>query len=129
VINLLNFNSILLFSEDPKGLVEFYKKVLETDEGWAGGDFTGLQVGDGNITIGPHDKVKGKNTNPERIMFNLETEDVKGEFARIKGLGAGVVAEPYQPGEEPDMWIATFSDPDGNYFQLVTPWMPEEMKN
>jgi predicted enzyme related to lactoylglutathione lyase len=28
---------------------------------------------------------------------------------------------PYPPGEEPDGWIATFSDPDDNYFQLVSP--------
>jgi predicted enzyme related to lactoylglutathione lyase len=32
-----------------------------------------------------------------------------------------VVREPYQPGEETEMWIATFSDPDDNYFQLVSP--------
>ncbi len=25
-------------------------------------------------------------------------------------------------GENTDGWIATFSDPDGNYFQLMTPW-------
>jgi predicted enzyme related to lactoylglutathione lyase len=125
---LLNFNSILLFSENPKALVEFYKKVLETEEGWSGGDFTGFPAGDGYITIGPHDKVKGKSTNPERIMFNLDTDDVKGEFERIKGIGAEVIAEPYKPSEE-DMWIATFADPDGNYFQLVTPWNTEDLKN
>jgi len=126
---MLNFNSILLFSEHPQVLVEFYKKVLGKDPEWTGGDFTGFQVGDAYITIGPHDKVKGKSTNPERIMFNFETDDVKSEFERVKGLGAPVIAEPYHPGEEPDMWIATFADPDGNYFQLVTPWGPEEMKN
>jgi predicted enzyme related to lactoylglutathione lyase len=32
-----------------------------------------------------------------------------------------VVQEPYQPGEEPEGWIATFSDPDDNYFQLMSP--------
>ena len=58
-------------------------------------------------------------------MFNFETRDVKGEFERIKKLGAAVVAEPYHPGEDPKGTIATFSDPDNNYFQLVTPW---EMK-
>jgi predicted enzyme related to lactoylglutathione lyase len=30
-----------------------------------------------------------------------------------------VVQEPYQPGE--GYWVATFSDPDDNYFQLVSP--------
>ena len=35
--------------------------------------------------------------------------------------GATVVQEPYQPGEAPEGWIATFSDPDDNYFQLLSP--------
>jgi predicted enzyme related to lactoylglutathione lyase len=69
--------------------------------------------------------VKGRNANPERIMFNLETKDVKSEFGRIKKVGAAVVAEPYNPMEDAKMMIATFADPDNNYFQLVTPWANE----
>jgi len=118
---MLNFNSILIFSENPEKLVEFYKKVFGADPGWTGGDFSGFKVGDGYITIGPHDKVKGKSQYPERIMFNLETDDVQGEFERIKGLGAKVIADPYHPGEDEKMMLATFADPDGNYFQLNTP--------
>ena len=57
-------------------------------------------------------------------MLNFETADVKGEFERIKGLGAEVVAEPYEPGGG-GMLMCTFADPDGNYFQLSTPWNPE----
>lgn len=119
---MLNFNSLLLFSENPKGLADFYKKVFESEPAWSGGDFVGFEVGGGEFMIGPHDKVRGKNSNPERIMFNFETEDVKGEFERIKGLGAGVVAEPYNPKEDPDGVLATFADPDGNYFQIASPF-------
>lgn len=115
---MLNLDSILVFSENPKPLVEFYKKLFGGEPAWTGGDFTGFKVGASYLMIGPHDKVKGKNTNPERIMINFSTADVKAEFERIKGLGAKVVAEPYQPGEEPNMWLATFEDPDGNYFQI-----------
>jgi hypothetical protein len=37
-----------------------------------------------------------------------------------------VVRGPYQPGESgenggQEMWIATFSDPDNNYFQIMSP--------
>lgn len=113
-----------MFSDNTKHLVEFYKKIFQVDPDWTGGDFTGFRVGDGEITFGTHDKVHGKNENPERIMFNLETEDVKGEFERIRELvAANVIKEPYQPEEEPDIWIATFSDPDGNYFQLSSPYL------
>jgi predicted enzyme related to lactoylglutathione lyase len=51
-------------------------------------------------------------------MFNFETTEVKEEFERIKAAGATVIREPYEMGGG---WIATLADPDGNYFQLVTP--------
>jgi predicted enzyme related to lactoylglutathione lyase len=117
---MLNLNSLLLFSDDTGKLVEFYKKVLDQKPGWEEGDFTGFKVGDGHLMIGPHDKVKGKNKNPERIMFNLEADDVEEEFGRIKKLGAKVIAEPYHPGEAEDMQLATFADPDGNFFQIAS---------
>lgn len=118
---MLNLNSLLLFSENPQKLVDFYKKVLESDPEWEGGDFVGFKAGDGFLTIGPHGKVKGVSKNPERIMFNFETTEVEGEFERIKKLGAKVIAKPYHPDEDPKFLIATFADPDGNYFQLITP--------
>jgi predicted enzyme related to lactoylglutathione lyase len=55
-------------------------------------------------------------------MLNLETKEVRAEFERIKKLGAAVVAEPYNPAEDPNGMIATFADPDNNYFQLMAPW-------
>ncbi len=119
---MLDFKSILVFSGDPKKLTDFYKKVFQKDPDWSEGGYYGFLVGTGFITFGPHDKVKGKNTKPERVLFNFETKDVKGEFERIKKIGATVVAKPYNPGEEPKITIATFADPDNNYFQLMTPW-------
>lgn len=119
---MLNFKSILLFSENPKKLSGFYKEVFQKDPDMEEGGYFGFLVGSGFFTVGPHDKVHGKNPNPERIMFNFETRDVKKEFERIKNLGAKVIAEPYQMEEGDEGWIATFTDPDGNYFQLMSPW-------
>lgn len=116
---MLNFNSILLSSENPEKLAEFYGKVFDKKPEMNEGPYKGYLVGSCFITIGPHDKVKGKSKNPERVLFNFETKDVKGEFARIKKLGAKVITEPY---EMKPAWIATFADPDENYFQLITPW-------
>lgn len=124
---MLNFNSLLLFSEDPKKLADFYQKVFENEPVWSDGNYFSFQAGDGFLTIGPHDKVNGKSPNPERIMLNFETEDVEKEFERIKSLRADVIADPYHPDEMAESTIATLADPDGNYFQLMTP-MPEEMK-
>jgi predicted enzyme related to lactoylglutathione lyase len=116
----MNLNSILIGSDDPKALTDYYTKLFGAP-GWEGGDFTGWQIGSGFVSVGPHDQVKGKNPQPGRLIWNIETPDVQAEFERLKSAGASVVQEPYHPGEEPTGWIATFRDPDDNYFQLVSP--------
>jgi predicted enzyme related to lactoylglutathione lyase len=116
----MNLNSILIGSENPQGLTDYYNSLFGKPT-WQGGPFNGWQIGGGSVTVGPHDQVKGKNREPGRVIWNIETPDVKGEFDRLKAAGATVVQEPYQPDEAPEMWIATFSDPDDNYFQLISP--------
>ena len=118
---MLNLNSLLLFSEAPKRLVDFYRQVFAREPKWHEGEYNGFEAGACALVIGPHSEVQGRNKNPERIMFNFETSDVKGEFERMKGLGAKVIAEPYHMGNERDHLIATLADPDGNYFQLMSP--------
>jgi predicted enzyme related to lactoylglutathione lyase len=119
---MLDLNSVMLGSENPKALAAFYEKVLEKkpdmeEQGWYG-----FSVGSSFLSIGAHDKVKGKSKNPERVMFNFETADVVKEFSRIKAAGATVIAEPYSMEEGGKPAIATLADPDGNYFQLMLPW-------
>lgn len=118
---MLNFNSILLSSDKPEKLNDFYKKVFQKEPDMDDGGYFGYLVGKGFVSIGPHDKVSGKSPNPERILLNFETDQVKEEFERIKEIGAEVIAQPYQMDGDPG-WIATLADPDGNYFQLMTPW-------
>lgn len=118
---MLNFNSILLSTDQPKKLIEFYTKVFDKKADWAEGDWAGFQVGSGFFSVGPHDKVKGQTKQAERILFNFETTEVKQEFDRVKSTGAAVIAEPYEMEGMKGMWIATFADPDGNYFQLMSP--------
>jgi predicted enzyme related to lactoylglutathione lyase len=116
----MNLNSILVGSEDPKKLTDYYTKLFGTPVMDEGG-YTGWMIGTGFLTVGPHDQVKGKNATPGRVIWNIETPDVKSEFERLKAAGATVVQEPYNPAEDGEMLIATFSDPDDNYFQLMTP--------
>jgi predicted enzyme related to lactoylglutathione lyase len=118
---MLNFNSLLLFSEAPEKLVDFYRRVLAREPKWKEEKYSGFECGACALVIGPHSQVNGPNKNPERIIFNFETTDVKSEYERMKGLGAKVIAEPYPMGEDRDSLIATLADPDGNYFQLISP--------
>lgn len=119
----MNLNSILIGSENPKELTAFYTKIFGKPS-MEEGTYSSWQLGTGWVTVGPHDKVKGKNSDSGRVIWNIETPDVKSEFERIKGAGASVVQEPYNPdeaGEAETMMIATFADPDNNYFQLMSP--------
>lgn len=116
----MNLNSILIGSENPRALADYYTKLFG-EPGWDSDDFVGWQIGSGWLTVGPHDQVKGKNNQPGRVIWNIEAPDVEGEFERLKTAGAMVVREPYQIGDAPVGWIATLSDPDDNYFQLMSP--------
>ncbi len=109
----------MIGTQKPKVLAQFYEKVFGKKPDWTDGDWAGFSTKSCFLTIGFHDKVKGKSKNPERIILNFETKEVKKEFARIKKSGAKVIKEPY---EMQGAWIATFADPDGNYFQLMSPW-------
>jgi predicted enzyme related to lactoylglutathione lyase len=120
---VLNFNSVLIGSEQPDRLADFYAKVLGKPAEFAEGGYSGWQVGSAFLTIGPHSEIKGTAKEPARILLNFETEQVREEFARLKGAGVAVVKEPYQMEGMPG-WLATLADPDGNYFQLTSPMGP-----
>lgn len=119
----MKLNGVMLGSENPKALGEFYNKVFGK-AGWQEGEWYGYKVGDGQFMVGPHSDIKGASKEPARIMINLECGDVKAEFEALKGKGAKAVAEPYQPNakDNPKTWLATMADPDGNFLQLSSPW-------
>jgi predicted enzyme related to lactoylglutathione lyase len=117
----VNFNSILIGSEDPKRLVDYYTGLLGKPT-MADDNYAGWEIGSGWLTIGAHDQVHGKNPQPGRLLWNIESADVRGDFERFKEAGAIVIREPYALGEENVQGtIATFADPDDNYFQLMSP--------
>ena len=119
----MNFNSILIGSQDPQRLATYYTRLLG-EPGFQDGGYTGWTIGSGVVTVGPHDQVKGRNAQPGRLIWNIESPDVKGDFERFKAAGATVIREPYTFEGAPGAWIATFADPDDNYFQLMSPMQP-----
>ena len=116
--------SLTLFSENAKKLANFYKdKVgleigLEAEMGEKGEELYELKLGKGpNLYVIDHSKVKGQNKNPDRIIFNLEVDDIKKEVARLKKAKVKQIQDTYHV--EGYGWISTLEDIDGNYFQLV----------
>jgi predicted enzyme related to lactoylglutathione lyase len=105
-------------SEDPKRLADYYTKLLGAPA-MEGGGYSSWEIDGSLITVGPHDEVNGKNAHPGRLVWSILTSDAKGDFARYRAAGATVVRELYEDADAPQFSIATFADPDDNYFQLV----------
>jgi predicted enzyme related to lactoylglutathione lyase len=118
----LKFTNVLIGSEQPERLGEFYTGVFDRPADMKEGGFFTWQFGASGLSVGEHSEVKGRAAEPQRVILNLEAQDVQKEFDRIKAAGATVVKEPY---ELQGMWIGTLADPDGNYFQLMSPWEGE----
>ena len=117
---MLNLNSVIIGTKQPKVLAAFYEKVLGkpaemVDEAYG---FYGWQAGAAYLSVLDHSEMVGSTKDPGRIMFNFETAQVKEEYERIKALGGAAIHDPY---EMEGGWIATLADPDGNFFQLVSP--------
>jgi predicted enzyme related to lactoylglutathione lyase len=119
---MLNFNSVMIGTKQSQALAAFYEKVfgkpadmVDSEQG-----FWGWQVGSAFFSVLEHSEVSGNAKDPGRVLINFETAQINEEFERIKASGVVVVREPY---EINDGWIATLADPDGNYFQLITPMM------
>lgn len=117
----MKLSGVMIGSENPDALGAFYTNVLG-EPSWHDGTWYAWGVGT-QLMLGAHSDVHGTNPWPERIMLTLEVDDVATSFAEITSFGAGVVAGPYQPDPESgDLWLATVTDPDGNYVQLSSPW-------
>jgi predicted enzyme related to lactoylglutathione lyase len=117
---MLNLNSVMIGTKQLKVLATFYEKVIGKPADMVDNDngFFGWQAGTVYFSILEHSEMGGHTKDPGRVMLNFETTQVKEEFERIKALGGVVIKEPYDIG---GAWIATLADPDGNYFQLVSP--------
>lgn len=116
--------AILISSENAQKLAEFYKEnvglsvSMEMEIGDKGEKGFAIEMEEGsNIYILDHSEVKGANKEPQRVMFNLEVDDIEKEVEEIKAAGVKLIKDIYHV-QDYGM-IATFEDIDGNYFQLV----------
>ncbi len=116
---MLSFGSVLIGSSQPKVVAEFYERVIGKSADWKESNFYAWKVGSGFLAIGEHSEIKDKAKEPQRVILNFETKEVKEEFERIRDLGAKVIKELYK---FENVWISTFADPDGNYFQVMSPF-------
>ncbi len=108
------FQGVIIWTEDLKGLLPFYRDTLGLPTQMEADGFAVLQGG--QLALGQHSEVKGKSRDPNRMMVNLNVDDCQAEYQRLNGKGVQFIREPSKdPG---GFTIATFLDPDGNTLQL-----------
>jgi predicted enzyme related to lactoylglutathione lyase len=115
MIGRLRLSSI--WSEDLNNLLPFYRDTLGLSVGMEAPGF--VILGDPNgpgVALGTHSNVHGRAADPARHMVGFETDDIKGDCARLKTAGVKFIEEPNEMGAG---WIATFEDPEGNLVQLL----------
>ncbi len=106
-----------IWSEDLNNLLPFYRDTLGLTVGMEAPGF--VIFGDPDepaFALGTHSEVQGRVVDPARHMVGLDTDDIHGDYARLKGAGVEFVEEPNRQGPG---WIATFKDPEGNLVQLL----------
>ena len=106
-----------IWSEDLNNLLPFYRDVLGLPVGLETPGFVVLgELGGANLALGTHSQVRGRNADPARHMVGLSTDDVTGEWKRLKDAGIEFVENPTDYGA---FRIATLKDPEGNLLQLL----------
>jgi len=115
--------SILIGAANAEKLAEFYRDVVglsQNDEFEMGENNEKgflFDAGTTSIAIIDHSEVSGTNKNPERIILNFEVSDIEKETKRLDKLNVKKKQDIYHL--EGYGLIATFIDPEGNFFQLV----------
>src|SRR3989344_6276402 len=111
-----DISAILIWSEDYRKLADWYieKLDLKVLEELDHPDDTGVgfMVGNVYLWIGQHSKVKGKNKDPYRIMFNIQVDSVEKAYNHLMKKGVKVIAKPFKAPTF-DKYFATFFDLDG----------------
>jgi hypothetical protein len=117
-----NISAVLIWSEDYKKLSAWYEEKLdlkvleELDHPQDTG--VGFQVGNLYLWIGQHSKVKGKNKDIHRHMFNFVVDSVGKSYIELDAKGVKFLAKPFKAPTK-DRYFATFYDLDNNLVQLI----------
>ncbi|MBM3946780.1 MAG: VOC family protein [SAR202 cluster bacterium] len=108
---------VILWTEDVTRLAAFYRDVLGLKVHSDHGDFVAFDIRPGvRLSVGRHDRVRGRSTEPFRVMVNLAVEDIHAMHRTLASKGVAFLRPP-----EREAWgglVATFQDPDGNTLQL-----------
>ena len=108
--------TLILNSDDPQELFEFYRDVVGLPPKPEIGEHAVDAAGVG-VTFDTHSEATGAAKEPARQIVSFFVDDVAAERARMESLGARFIRK-----EGREYWggiISTFVDPAGNYGQII----------
>jgi len=113
----MGMHSVLIWSEDVKRLIPFYRDVLGLKPQMENEGFVAFEASTGAVlALGAHSEVKGRAQDPYRMMVDLAVDDCQAEYERLSKQGVEFIRTPTKDAIH---IIATFHDPDGNVLQLL----------
>jgi predicted enzyme related to lactoylglutathione lyase len=105
-----------IWSSDLNNLLPFYRDVVGLKVSVESPRFVLMgPEQEPSLGLGSHSEVSGKARDPYRHMVGFNTDDIRGDYTRMKAAGAEFIEEPNQ---QDGLMLATFRDPEGNICQL-----------
>ena len=112
------FSGASVWSSDLNNLLPFYRDTLGLTVQFESPEFIVFGSGGPTMGLGTHSEVKGKAGDPYRHMVGLDSDDLDGDYERLKKAGVDFIEAPTNYG---GLRIATLRDPEGNIIQLFQP--------
>ncbi|EFK95857.1 protein containing Glyoxalase/bleomycin resistance protein/dioxygenase domain [sediment metagenome] len=117
-----NISDVIIWSGDYKKLAKWYQETFDLEKigevNHPKDMCIGFRVGNMELWIGFHDKVKGKNKDKYRIMHNFVVDSVSKTYDMLVKKGVKFIAKPFKAPTF-EKYFATFEDLDGNIMQLI----------
>ena len=108
---------IIIWTDRLTEMSNFYEKTLGLKIRNKKSNYVNFEWNDFKLTIGKHNKVKGKNKDQYRMMINFSVDNINETYFRLVEEGVRFIRNP-----EKESWgglVATIEDPDNNIIQLL----------
>lgn len=118
-------STIAIWSENYRKLADWYQDIFnfkiieEQNHPQDTGVLWELPDGGSMLWVGQHSEIQAENRDPLRIMLNIDVDSVGNVFEYLLSKNVKVIAKPFESPIHKDMYFATFSDPEGNTFQIT----------
>jgi predicted enzyme related to lactoylglutathione lyase len=108
--------AINLTSDNPERMNAFYRDTIGLEPDSSMGDHAYKMAG-AILFLDGHSETKGGAKEPQRALLDWFVDDARAERERLEAKGVDFIRK-----EGREYWggiISTFTDPDGNYIQLI----------